>query len=263
MPPAMPASTAFAAPAPVHARTAWVSSSSSGTHRRPALPVSAPRANAILRASATSPSAITAPDLFSADEERRLRIGIIGAGRIGQVHADNITFKLRNATLAGVQSGSRVLAERCSLAHGCRPYYDYHELLDNPDVDAVAICSASDRHTEQIIAAAEAGKHIFCEKPIDLDLAEIDKALVAVRKAGVKLQVGFNRRFDQNYARVRKAVVAGEIGNVSYLPARIPEGNARCTLSRSIQCGVRDSPVQLIATRSAVTALSRKGDRGF
>jgi myo-inositol 2-dehydrogenase / D-chiro-inositol 1-dehydrogenase len=128
------------------------------------------------------------------------------------VHADNITFRLRNATLAGVQSGSRELAERCSLAHGCRPYYDYEELLENPDVDAIAICSASDRHTEQIVACAEAGKHIFCEKPIDTDLAEIDKALVAVRKAGVKLQVGFNRRFDTNYARVRRAIVQNEIG---------------------------------------------------
>lgn len=151
------------------------------------------------------------------DTERRLNIGIIGAGRIGQVHADNITFRLRNANLVGVSSGSRMLAERCSLAHGCEPYYDYNELCENPEVDAVCICSASNQHTEQIIAAARAGKHIFCEKPIDTNLEVIDKALVEVRKAGVKLQVGFNRRFDQNYRRVRAAITAGEIGDPQIL----------------------------------------------
>lgn len=149
--------------------------------------------------------------------EKRLNIGIIGAGRIGQVHADNITFRLRNANLVGVSSGSRMLAERCSLAHGCEPYYDYHDLIENPTVDAVCICSASNQHTKQIIAAARAGKHIFCEKPIDTSLNVIDEALVEVRKAGVKLQVGFNRRYDQNYARVRRAILGNEIGTPQIL----------------------------------------------
>lgn len=150
-------------------------------------------------------------------EERRLNIGVIGAGRIGQVHADNITFRLRNANLIGVSSGTRLLAERCSLDHGCKPYYDYNEMLENPDIDAVCICSASNQHTEQIIAAARAGKHIFCEKPIDTNLEVIDRALCEVRKAGVKLQVGFNRRFDQNYRRVRESIVNGEIGTPQIL----------------------------------------------
>lgn len=156
--------------------------------------------------------------------ERRLNIGIIGAGRIGQVHADTITFRLRNANLVGVSSGSRKLAERCSLAHGCEPYYDYHELIEDPAVDAVCICSASNQHTAQIIAAARAGKHIFCEKPIDTSLPVIDKALQEVRKAGVKLQVGFNRRFDQNYRRVRSAIVNGEIGvpQIMHITSRDP-----------------------------------------
>lgn len=152
-----------------------------------------------------------------APSERRLNIGIIGAGRIGQVHADNITFRLRNANLVGVASGNRQLAERCSLANGCEPYFDYHELIEDPSVDAVCICSASNQHTKQIIAAARAGKHIFCEKPIDTSLEVIDEALVEVRKAGVKLQVGFNRRFDQNYSRVRQAIMDGEIGTPEIL----------------------------------------------
>jgi len=144
--------------------------------------------------------------------EKRLNIGIIGAGRIGQVHAENITFRLRNANLVGISSGSRELAERCSLEHGCQPFFEYQEMCEDPEIDAVCICSASNKHSEQIIAAARAGKHIFCEKPIDTDLRVIDEALAEVRKAGVKLQVGFNRRFDQNYRRVRQSILSGEIG---------------------------------------------------
>ena len=143
----------------------------------------------------------------------RVNFAIIGAGRIGQVHAEHIAFRIRRANLVGVASGTRALAERCSLLAGCEPYYDYHEMLDNPEVDAVCICSASNQHTKQMIEAAEAGKHIFVEKPIDTDLAKIDEALLAVRKAGVKLQVGFNRRFDTNYMRIRKAIATGEIGD--------------------------------------------------
>jgi myo-inositol 2-dehydrogenase/D-chiro-inositol 1-dehydrogenase len=78
-------------------------------------------------------------------------------------------------------------------------------------VDAVCICSASNQHTKQIMEAARAGKHIFCEKPIDTDLKKIDEALKVVEECGVKFQVGFNRRFDQNYSRVRQAIVRGEV----------------------------------------------------
>lgn len=77
--------------------------------------------------------------------KRILRVGVVGAGRIGQVHATNITFRLKNALLVGVSSGSRELAERCSLDHGCQPYTDYDEMLENPDIDAVCICSASNQ----------------------------------------------------------------------------------------------------------------------
>lgn len=74
------------------------------------------------------------------------------------------------------------------------------------------ICFPTDTHADLIVAAARAGKHVFCEKPIDLCLGKIDLALAEVKKAGVKLQVGFNRRFDANCARVRRAVETGEIG---------------------------------------------------
>ncbi|MBZ0309605.1 MAG: inositol 2-dehydrogenase, partial [Anaerolineae bacterium] len=88
----------------------------------------------------------------------------------------------------------------------------YHTVLNHPDIQAVVICSSTDTHSQIISEAARAGKHIFCEKPIDHNLKKIDRVLEEVKKAGVKFQVGFNRRFDPNYARVRQAVTGGEIG---------------------------------------------------
>ena len=89
---------------------------------------------------------------------------------------------------------------------------DHRPLFADPSINAVAICSATDTHAQLIEEAAAAGKHIFCEKPIDLDLGRIRRALDAVAKAGVKLQIGFNRRFDPSFSKVREAVASGKIG---------------------------------------------------
>lgn len=142
-----------------------------------------------------------------------LHLGIIGAGRIGQLHAANLRHRIPGATLYMVTDAIEAAAASCANrlaipAHGT----DYRRILDHPDIQAVLICSPTDTHTEIIQAAAAAGKHIFCEKPIDVDLARIDAALAAVKQAGVLFQVGFNRRFDPNFQRVRTAIVQGEIG---------------------------------------------------
>ncbi|HEX6384519.1 MAG TPA: inositol 2-dehydrogenase, partial [Anaerolineae bacterium] len=89
---------------------------------------------------------------------------------------------------------------------------DYTKLLMDPDIDAVAICSSTDTHARIIQEAAAAGKHIFCEKPIEYNLEKIDRALAAVAEAGVKLQIGFNRRFDANFRKAREIVHEGKIG---------------------------------------------------
>ena len=144
---------------------------------------------------------------------KRLQVGIIGAGRIGKVRAETLAFRLPEAAplvIADVDSArAREAADRYGI-----PQVAQHadEVLADPRIEAVLICSSTDAHADLIVAAAQAGKHIFCEKPIDHDLAKIDRALAAVEKARVKLQIGFNRRFDANYARVRKAVASGEIG---------------------------------------------------
>ncbi len=142
-----------------------------------------------------------------------LNIAVIGAGRIGRVHAENLTYRIPGARVAAIADvflpAAQRLAEKLGVGHASA---DYREVLRLPEVDTVVICSATDTHTDILIDAARAGKHIFCEKPIDLNLDRIDKALAEAASAGVTLQVGFNRRFDANFRRARQAVESGEIG---------------------------------------------------
>lgn len=142
-----------------------------------------------------------------------LAVAVIGAGRIGKIHAENLATRVRGAQLAGVGdidiSAARQLAEQW---HASRVTADYRELLNDPAIGAVAICSATNTHADIVEAAAAKGKHIFCEKPIDLDLHRIEGALRAVEKAGVKFQVGFNRRFDPSFAKAQQLIAAGKIG---------------------------------------------------
>ena len=142
-----------------------------------------------------------------------MNVGIIGAGRIGKVHAETLAFRLpeaRTLAIADVnREAAQALAARCGIPTVTE---SSEEILANPEIEAVLICSSTNTHADLIVQAALAGKHIFCEKPIAHSLTEIDRALAAVAQAGVKLQIGFNRRFDANFARVRRAVISGEIG---------------------------------------------------
>jgi len=146
---------------------------------------------------------------------KKLHFGIIGAGRIGRVHAESISFRLPEADVLAVFDINRAAAD--SLAAHCaipKVAASVDEILADPRIDAVLICSSTDTHADLIVRAAQAGKHIFCEKPIAFALDRIDAAIAAVAKADVKLQIGFNRRFDSNYARVLNAVRSGEIGKL-------------------------------------------------
>ena len=140
-------------------------------------------------------------------------IGLIGVGAIGRLHAQHLASRVPGGRLVAIADVDRAAAAACGEQHGVSSVYeDYRELLARGEVDAVVICSPSDTHAQIIEEAAALGKHIFCEKPIDCDLGRIDRALAAVAKAGVKLQVGFNRRFDANFSYVREAVASGKIG---------------------------------------------------
>ncbi|MCI0396674.1 MAG: inositol 2-dehydrogenase [Chloroflexi bacterium] len=145
--------------------------------------------------------------------KQRIRIGVIGAGRIGKIHAESIARRIPEAELAAI-ADVYLSAAQATADSFPAPLVtaDYREVLKEPAIDALAICSATDTHAQIIVEAAAAGKHIFCEKPIDHSLAKIDAALQAVAQAGVKFQVGFNRRFDANFRKVREIVAGGKIG---------------------------------------------------
>ena len=145
--------------------------------------------------------------------ESNLRFGVIGAGRIGKIHAQNLATRIPSADVTAIADVDLNAAQDLAAQlHIPSALHDYHAILGNPDIDAIAICSPSDTHARIVIEAARAGKHIFCEKPIDYDLVKIDAALEAVKKARVKLQIGFNRRFDPNFRKVQAMVAEGKIG---------------------------------------------------
>lgn len=144
---------------------------------------------------------------------RILNVGVIGCGRIGRIHAENLATRIPRARLAAVADVVATAAKKVATQfHVAGASGDYQELLADSAIEAVAICSSTDTHARIIQEAAAAGKHIFCEKPIDYDLARIRAALAAVDKAGVKLQIGFNRRFDPSFAKVRELVASGAVG---------------------------------------------------
>jgi len=141
-----------------------------------------------------------------------LRFAQFGAGRIGAIHAANLAATRGTQLLHVVDvnaDAARTLAER----HGAKVSTVAAALAD-PAVDAVIIASSTDTHADLAIASARAGKAIFCEKPIDLSLKRVDACLAAVKKAGVPMFVGFNRRFDPSFAALRARIAAGDIGAV-------------------------------------------------
>lgn len=144
-----------------------------------------------------------------------LNIGIIGAGRIGKVHGESIKFHVKNAQVAAIADSYWTEASRkWAKEMGFPTYDDYHEILNDPSIDAVMICSSTQTHAPISIEAIKAGKHVFCEKPISKDLAEIKAVMQELEKTNLKYQVGFNRRFDHNFRAVRDAVTSGKIGDV-------------------------------------------------
>ncbi len=144
-----------------------------------------------------------------------MNIGVIGAGRIGKVHCESITYHVKDARVAAIADpvwteDSKKWARDMEIP-AC---IDYHEILDDPTIDAVMICSSTQTHAKISKEAIHAGKHIFCEKPVSQDISEIKAVRKELYHSDVKYQVGFNRRFDHNFRAVRNAVQDGKIGDV-------------------------------------------------
>ena len=153
-------------------------------------------------------------------------IGVIGTGRIGRIHAGNLQQRIAGVEVAAVADPYVKHASAWLDELGIeRRETDYRKIIEDPSIDAVYVCSSTDTHADIVIEAAAAGKHIFCEKPIDLDVVKVKRALESVEAAGVTLQIGFNRRFDHNFAAVRQAIVDGRVGDVHIIKvtSRDPE----------------------------------------
>ncbi len=144
---------------------------------------------------------------------RKVNIAVIGTGRMGSVHVANLVRHIPQANLAAICDIRLEVAQAVAQDLGIpRVEQNYHELLADPSIEAVLIASSTNTHARIIQDAAAAGKHIFCEKPLALELDDVDLALAAVENAHVKLQVGFNRRFDKSFRKVHEIVESGQIG---------------------------------------------------
>jgi myo-inositol 2-dehydrogenase/D-chiro-inositol 1-dehydrogenase len=148
--------------------------------------------------------------------------GVVGVGRIGKLHADNL-LRLEGVRLKAV--ADPFLEPEEWTPRGIEAFREPESLIEDDEIEAVLICSPTPTHAPLIELAARAGKHIFCEKPIDLDPERIRETLAVVAQAGIKLQIGFNRRFDPTFARLRRAIENGEVGDLHLVKivARDPE----------------------------------------
>ena len=144
-----------------------------------------------------------------------LKVGLLGAGRIGQVHAVNIAGN-RRSTLVAVSDVQAEAAAELAARHGAQARTS-DEILADPAIDAVLVATSTDTHSDLIEAATAAGKAVLCEKPVDLSLDRAQACLDRVSATGRPVMIGFNRRFDPNFAALKTASLAGEIGKAELL----------------------------------------------
>ena len=154
-------------------------------------------------------------------------VGIIGIGRIGQVHIESIITRVPSAKIKWVADPFFTEEKENWVKNKgiLNISKDYKDILNDKEVDAVIICSSTDTHSSISIEAIQAGKHIFCEKPIDHDINKIKDVMKALEGTNLKYQVGFNRRFDHNFDSLQKAVKEGKIGepHIIKITSRDPE----------------------------------------
>lgn len=147
--------------------------------------------------------------------DERVRVGLVGLGRMGRFHAANLAGRIPGARLVRmVDAAEGVARENAARLGGVEWSTRYEDLLEDPEVEAVVVASPTPLHAEMVEAAAATGKHVFCEKPISQDLERTYEVIETVRSAGVKMQVGFHRRFDPDYRAAWERISAGHIGEV-------------------------------------------------
>ena len=144
-----------------------------------------------------------------------VHVGLVGLGRMGRFHAANLAGRIPGARLVRIADADEDAArENAAWLGGVEWSTRYEDLLEEPEIEAVVVASPTPLHAEMAAAAAAAGKHVFCEKPISLELERTWQVIEAVRAAGAKLQVGFQRRFDPDYLAAKEKISGGHIGEV-------------------------------------------------
>ena len=182
------------------------------------------------------------------------------------MHARLLHQRAEGATVAAVYdivpAATRAVSDRLGIPVAESP----RAVFEDPSIDAVAICTSTDTHIDLLVEAARAGKAIFCEKPLSLDLAEVDRGLAEVDRTGVYLQVGFNRRFDPSHQAVRDAVASGEVGEVHLLritsrdPEPPPIPYVRVSGGIFLDMTIHDFDMARFVTGSEVVEVYAKGD---
>ena len=196
---------------------------------------------------------------------KKLKLGVIGAGRIGKVHTATLVQSVPQAVVIAIADINIDSARELANTFGITDVYDnYLGVVNHPDVEAVVICSPTDTHSRYIIDAAKAGKHIFSEKPVDLTLKAIRDAVNAVAEAGVKLMVGFNRRFDPNFLKIKQMVTDGKVGDPHILkitsrdPAPPPAHYSASSGGMFLDMTIHDFDMARYITGSEVTEVYTK-----
>ncbi|NKB77486.1 MAG: inositol 2-dehydrogenase [Gammaproteobacteria bacterium] len=141
-----------------------------------------------------------------------INLALFGAGRIGSIHGDNVQ-RHPDANLLALHDPFTDNANRLAQQLGCSQMTP-QQIFESKSIDGVLICSATDTHADLIERAVEAGKHVFCEKPIDLSLRRVQQCVTQVSASELKIMVAFNRRFDPNFQTLQRQITAGEIGKI-------------------------------------------------
>lgn len=162
----------------------------------------------------------------------RARVAVVGLGRIGRLHAENLAIRVGSAELVGVVDAVEALARDVAADLGVACWTSLEELLADAAVDGVVVATPSELHPELVKVAGTANAHVFCEKPLGVDAAACAEAVAATQAAGVRLQVGFQRRFDSDWRALKEAVDDGALGTLdlfrcSHRNARPPEAIAQ------------------------------------
>ena len=199
--------------------------------------------------------------------KKKLRVGVLGVGRIGKIHTENLVTRIPGAELAVLADvfpeELKAVAARLGVS---RTVTDYRDVISLRDIDAVIICTPTNTHYQIILDAAAAGKHVFCEKPIELSIEKIRKINQTVEKCGVQLMVGFNRRFDPNFSKVHEMVDSGKIGHPQILritsrdPAPPPEDYLRASGGIFLDMTIHDFDMARYLTGGDVREVYAKAD---